>query len=138
MSTSTVWAVSAGSYSDYNVIAVFPSEELAEAHLAQLKEADGYYGGEAFVESFPFCPEPMEPTTVYTKMATVEDGSLLDGVRQDVGVEWPYENPPGRRPRGETIPRKRQGVLFVRVRGSSLSAVDKAFADRLAEAKAQT
>jgi hypothetical protein len=45
----TCYAISSGSYSDYRVIAIFTTKEMAEDELFR-------YGSDAFIEDFPLDP----------------------------------------------------------------------------------
>ena len=67
---ATCYAITEGEYSDYRVLAVFSTKELAEKELPK-------YGGDAEIEEFPFDPEIPEPPTGMTgyRCYSSSDGS---------------------------------------------------------------
>ena len=64
-----IWAVSSGSYSDYDVHAVFSSEEKAQAYLDEYKKLDS----DADLESFDFDP-PVPQVITVTRVTMDKDG----------------------------------------------------------------
>ena len=66
-----IWAVSSGSYSDYDVHAVFSSEEKAQAYLDEYKKLDS----DADLESFDFDP-PVPQVITVTEVIMGKDGTV--------------------------------------------------------------
>lgn len=73
--STTVWAVTSGSYSDYRVKALFPTEELANLAIAN---APPYWNGYD-VEAFELFDELPANIAIYERMATIwDDGEVLN------------------------------------------------------------
>ena len=78
--TGKVWALSSGSYSDYRVLAVYPTKKEAEAAAEILNTSGGY---EFFAEALPtFTGEPQR-IVIYGLHCDIRD----DG-RRKVGDIW--------------------------------------------------
>lgn len=78
-----VWAISEGSYSDYRVLAVCTTKEVAKAIADQCS----WYG----VEEFTFYDEPVTPESWWK--ATIETGKFHHGRARCWRVKsWPWDN----------------------------------------------
>lgn len=137
-----VWAVSSGEYSDYGVVAIFATEEQANA-FAAVVGSHGWRSG-AFVEAMNFYPEGETPRAVevFTRRGRVVNGEVeYDDTTIDTQWEcdmlWGDPKPLyGAR---TYCPPIDKGVgVRIEARGTDRRKVDKAFTDRIMQAKAQS
>lgn len=99
-----LWAVSTGSYSDYNVKGLFPTKDLAERAAVELSTVADSWHSDAFVESFLLWSEDDMPEviTYYRVQQTWWDDNRIAEEREDIYTEyelallWPV--PSGDRP----------------------------------------
>lgn len=136
-----VWAVSSGAYSDYGVIAIFATEKQAE-DFAAVVPSHGWRS-DAFVEAMTFYDEGETPQAVevFWRRGRVIDGEVVaDETSSDTQWEcdglWGDPKPLfGAR---TYCPPVDKGVgQRVEARGTDKRKVDKAFTDRIMQAKAQ-
>ena len=143
MSKKTVYAVSSGTYSDYSVEALFTTKKLADEHLAALGDR------EASVETFLLFDAPPQRATVYSMNARIlPDGEVVSENRRgpvnevQERIVWEYGDFDGRpKPimEARTLHAPYAGKdWIVRVKGTDRKRVEKAFHDRVAEARART
>lgn len=131
MTEKTVWAVSRGSYSDYQVLYICDTEERATAVAAAYNAGLPNTYDEAYVEDFPFINGEFTAGTVLTMNAYLRpDGTAIPGVDQEeswVGAV------------GASIYRTRLGVvaggqrLNLMVEGTDHERVRKSFSERLTQ-----
>lgn len=85
-----VWAVSSGSYSDYRVLCVCPSEADAETVASKLRgEKDGWHR-DADVEEFVMVTGDVEQTPFLRLSTTLWDDGTESLVNEVVQREWPF------------------------------------------------
>lgn len=136
-----------GSYSDYQVYAVFPTRGSAEEALAnyQATESDGW-GGPDMVEAIPFYGPGDKPRQVVThdwQINVWDDGTTSSphahdspGPWKDQRTEWDFHQlyPAGPRPsvRWVRAPIHNNKGGRLEVRGTDERAVAQAFSDNLA------
>lgn len=130
-----MWAVSSGSYSSYEVCALFRSEAEAEK-AADTAGRDGFNG--CFVEEFDVYDEAPEPVVVhYMRAAVYESGATGDVV--EFGrrfMPWDVDDTMSTRPEVEVmelvkVDAKRSAV--VTAEGTDIQAVRQAFGDAKAQ-----
>jgi hypothetical protein len=132
-----LWALTAGSYSDYQVHALFPTKKLAEAGVeAHNKDKEAWIEG-AQVETLYLYDEVPEPTTSWKYQAELWDDGLTTNEYLDSTTALPWNHLRGEAP-------KRPKVRYVRapiynnkggrleVYGSDEQAVKQAFSDNKA------
>lgn len=135
MTTTTIYALSRGHYSDYRVSALFPTQELAEQALA-LDRADEESYGDAFIETFQLHDAVPEPITMHFKTVTIwDDGTTTHHTEYDrTALPWNHLVAPHRvhhRYIRAPIHNDQGGRLTVH--GTDLEAVRRTFSDRRAE-----
>lgn len=117
---SKVYVVSTGSYSDYNVVAVFADKALAEAH------ADEIGGNE--VEVYELVDVSPKRITIYNVSNDTYHGR---GERHEwTYLSWDYDRDSYRR--AEVHEYDRGSFHGIRVVGLNKAAVHKAYEDRAA------
>lgn len=115
-----IWAVSEGVYSDYHVVALFPTKELAE-------EAAKEGGGGHYVEEMDFWEEVPRATKVWS-IDVRTDGKGDSRPNEYTWVDWPAAH----HPKVEY----RELPWGFRITGTDEKAVYKALSERLAQRKA--
>ena len=121
-----VYVVTAGTYSDYHIEAVFEDKSLAEAHAAQL---EGYDSGR--VEDYTVTTE--QPRKVMVYAAASKDGEDLTFWSFDKWDYELYEVGLGGRKKVSIQQVKAPAGYFIRGWSLDHKAVRKAVADRRAE-----
>lgn len=126
----TVYAISRGSYSDYQVDLVFEAKEDAEAYC-KLRNTE--IGRECYVEPFDYYPSGERPILTLTYRATATAREPIVVLRE----EWREGDVP--EIHGHTIPPtlNQPEWWFIEAHGTNKERVLKAAHDRAAEAKAQ-
>lgn len=138
--TTTVWAVTTGSYSDYSVKVLFTSKKLAEQHVTALREI-GYDSYDAGVEEMALLDAEPKRVRVYYRWARIDaDGDVINERVED-SLDWEYGDlwgipKPIMSARTYHAPAYGKDTL-VEVRGSSKARVEKAYHDRIAQARAK-
>jgi hypothetical protein len=127
-----VWAVSHGSYSDYGVSAIFPTEELATAHLEQMK---GYERTDSFVESFPFFDALPEVIPIFHRRGRIANGRIMESEDYEV-VTFEYSD--GTAPVTVTEWGDPLSERIINVYGSDFERCRKSYNDRVAQAVAMS
>jgi hypothetical protein len=139
MGVKKVYALSAGSYSDYRVLALFPTRKLAKEAAAAERLADSW-AHDADVEEFYLYDEVPEHVTVWRIHQDLMDDGTEGEKREWAITELPwshYENIEALEKRPVTrfvrapIHQGRGGRL--EVMGLDQTAVRKVFSDRKAE-----
>ena len=69
----TIWGVSSGEYSDYQVVAIFTSEEKAEVFLAEYRRLQC----DARLQEFDLDPEPPD-VIIGIQVSIFRNGSILN------------------------------------------------------------
>jgi hypothetical protein len=136
-----IYAVTEGDYSDYRVLALFTSEELAKQHTEEADLPGDFCPEEKKIEEFYLYDRPPEMKTVYHRIGRVDsDGKAI----QDSTISerrYEYGNYMGFiKPIMEArtySARSHPNCLQVSIIGSDSERVDKSFNDRMAEAKAR-
>ena len=146
MSATKVYAVTEGSYSDYRVKCLFTTEALAEAHVARLR-GDREWSDDPSVEVFLLFDVNPSQATVYSRNARVRPDGTVTSFNRGVDieqerVEWEYGGwngiaAPIMEARTYCPPVDNGEGFRVQVSGTDKAKVDKAFQDRIAEAKAR-
>lgn len=133
-----IYAIAAGCYSDYRVLAVCDDSETAEQWAKALREDEGVWKSDARVETLPVIPKGDTPRKVVTYHRQIE---LSDNGNSGGEREWSNEDFIIDLLYGE--PTVRPNVRYVRapchnnlggrleVRGADKTYVDKVFNDRL-------
>ncbi len=80
----TMYAVSRGSYSDYGVLCLCDSEQVANKIAKKV-------GSEAFVESFVVVDESVSQDRVLKISQVLWDDGSEGGVREFIDEEWPWD-----------------------------------------------
>ena len=97
--TSTLWAVTKGDYSDYHVLCVCPSKELAET-VKRAYDGDEDSWGSANVEAMLFLNREPQKITTHHRFVTIwDEGTTTDqGERQRDEWEFDLLYPEDRKP----------------------------------------
>lgn len=142
MSEQTVWGLTTGSYSDYQVRALFTTRELAEQAVEAHNATDRYSWDGASVEAFTFYDYVPEQVTVWTYVVTIWEKGANKGkvagedLRSETDYPWKfhYDETPTRRPQVQFIRAPVHRGLGGRlvVRGTDEQAVKQAFSDNKA------
>jgi hypothetical protein len=129
----TIFAISEGSYSDYTVRVLFTTRELAEAHLAEA------YGNtsDAYIEEFYLYDEPPKQVVVYNRSGHVASDGRVLAEQNNGNVNWEYNGIDNTRPIMLADTREWNGMLQVRVTGTDAQRVERAYQDRIAQARAR-
>lgn len=129
----TVFAISEGSYSDYRVNVLFTTRELAEAHRAEAYSDPAY----AEIEEFYLYDDPPKHIVIYQRTCWVgSDGEVT--LDQDTNnVLWEYNGGATLKPLMLADTRVVLESLQVRVTGTDAARVERAFQDRVAQARAR-
>lgn len=90
---NTVYAVSAGAYSDYHVLAIFATEKQAKSFIEQY---DKQWSDNPFVEEFAFVPKGKEIKKRRYYVVRLKDGEVDQrGIEQSLkplrSNAWRYE-----------------------------------------------
>lgn len=143
--TEQVWAVTAGSYSDYRVVAVFESKQDAEAFIETAKAIGGEYeyARPEAMEPLAFFPAGQAPErrVSYRHWIVVWDDGTTTDEREMQDEAWEFDSMhyTGDRPRV----RFNRAPIYkgiggqLEVEGGDKAAVDKAFSDNLAQRLAE-
>lgn len=83
---STIWGVSQGSYSDYGVVAIFATKDLAEEYARIQNENSTSSYDQYEVEEFAFIESLPEHRIVLTVHGRL--GAAAYGPREDTAVDW--------------------------------------------------
>ena len=139
--STTVWAVTTGSYSDYRVKVLFPTQKLAEQHANDLRNDRSGWDRDASVESFKLLDREPKRIRVFYRWARINTGGDVIDDRNEDSLDWEYGDlwgvpKPIMSARTYQAPAYKQDTL-VEVRGSSKARVEKAYHDRIAQARAK-
>lgn len=130
-----MWAVSTGTYSDYRVMCVCPTEDDAGAVAAKFN-LDGQHWCTARVESFPIITADVEQKLVATFMENLWDDGRTTDRRENVRYVWPFDyhgDEPPVRWRWVRAPVHQGQGGRLEVTGTDLERVRRVFSDKRAE-----
>lgn len=140
--STTVWAVTTGSYSDYRIKALFTSKKLAEAHAAALRGDQDGWDRDASVESFELFEAAPRRVPIHERWCRLHavTGEVV-AERVDARPQWEYGDlygpaKPIMGARTFHAPAYGKDTL-VEVIGASKARVEKAYQDRIAQARAK-
>ena len=138
----TVWAVTTGSYSDYRVKTLFTSKKLAEAHAAALRGDSDGWDRDATVEAFELFDAAPKRVSIHERWCRIDarDGEIVQE-RGEPRPQWEYGDlygpaKPIMGARTFQAPAYGKDTL-VEVVGASKARVEKAYRDRIAQARAK-
>lgn len=139
--STIVWAVTTGSYSDYRVKVLFSTKKLAEQHAEVLRGDPAGWDGDASVESFALLDRPPERIRVFYRWARIDTDGDVIAERASDSLDWEYGDVWGV-PKPIMLARTYHAPAYgkdtlVEVRGSSKARVEKAYRDRIAQARAK-
>jgi hypothetical protein len=131
---TTVYAVSAGQYSDYSVHAVYETKELAEQAAEVANANSSYHFYDYFVEEFEMFDQiPVNHTVFILQASIMTDGTLTNPTHStSQQIKWDGNVPT----RVSHHSNKTSPNPWVRFTGPSREAVTKAYADMAAQAEA--
>lgn len=130
-----MWAVSTGTYSDYRVMCVCPSEDDANT-VASKFNASGDGWSPARAESFPIVSADVERHLVATFMENLWDDGRTTDRRENVRYVWPFDygaSEPSVRWRWVRAPNHQGQGGRLEVTGTDLERVRRVFSDKRAE-----
>lgn len=91
MTMRTMWAVSAGDYSDYRVLCICETKEAAEIVAAKYNQHLGSRYGVADVEEFALVDGSVQRESIlYMQQVILDDGTTQD-LQETIKAEWPFE-----------------------------------------------
>ncbi len=133
-----IWVLSTGSYSDYSVVAAFPTKALAEAAMnANATLDEELWSGNTYrVESLPLFIEPPQIVTTYSLSAEISDNGTVRLSPERTRREWEFDQlyQSGPRPfvRFVRAPVHKDKGGRLDVHGTDQRAVEQAFSDNVA------
>lgn len=130
---NNMWVISQGEYSDYRVLAICASKELADAQVALITGGEDSYGA-ARVEEMMFLAEVVQPVVSLALSVTIWDDGATSHERESMRSDWPWEfygGPVSWRWVRAPIHNGKGGRLDVN--GTDLERVRRVFSDRRAE-----
>jgi hypothetical protein len=138
----TVYGVSTGEYSDYQVEVLFEDRADAERH-AEARRADFAYPGKVNVEEFALLGGGVQPArlTIYGTEVIIDEAGAVTEEREWSNAAWSHGGwtpNPGKRPQVNVgqAPSYRNG-WYVRVSGRTREAVMKVTHDQVAQKRAE-
>jgi len=137
-----VYVVEKGDYSDRRVIAVCKTKEIAEKYCDLTNEGNSSHYDEAYWYEWDVVDKDPEKVIIYYRQGIVTGGPHYQRVEKEFSSSNAYIDRKAPNiinasmvqstgPRGGLKPE-----FFIRIEGGSKSHVDKAFQDRVAQAKA--
>lgn len=90
--TTLIYAVSSGSYSDYRVLCVCPTKADAEVVAAKLRGDKGGWRYDADVEEFVMVTADVEKVPLLIMSTTLWDDGRESEVSERIEHEWPFDS----------------------------------------------
>lgn len=139
MAAETMWAVTHGSYSDYTVLCVCPSKDVAERVAAKIKGAPGTWNTSPEIQEFHVATDDTQPVDILTMRVELWDDGTESDYRETRDLRWPWDW--GYTPDLQwrwwraSIHQRQGGTLLVS--GSDHERVRRVFSDRRAQVKSE-
>jgi hypothetical protein len=131
-----LYSLSNGEYSDYRVLALFETKELAEQAAATYLRWEKY--SSPHVEEFKVLTERPEPIMLTRLSILVRADGTTGDVREMQVTRWPWDADYTTETRVDASNASMNpGGIFVEGTGSNRAHVEKAFYDRVARIKAE-